>query len=81
MAIIMHVDDQMNTPKPWELKRLKSMRFGVAGDYFLIHYVDSKILNIASIASIKEQIKDKEHGMVNVIKITPKNVDISKLIG
>ena len=58
MTIILHIDDQMNKPAPWELKRLNSIRFSIAGDYFLIHYVESKVLNIASIALIKEQVKD-----------------------
>ena len=67
MTIVLHIDDQMNTPEPWEEKRLQSMRYGILGDHFLIHYVNSKFLNIASIASIREQIKGKEHGMVNQI--------------
>ena len=67
MTIILHVDDQMNTPEPWELKRLESVRFLIAGDHFMIHYVNSKTLNIASMASIKEQIKSMEHGMVNQV--------------
>ena len=67
MTIILHIDDQMNEPKPWEWKRLNSIRYVIAGDHFLIHYVESKILNIASIASIKEQVKCMEHGMVNEV--------------
>ena len=58
MTIILHYNDQMNTPKSWDLKRLDSLQFVIVGDHFLIHEVDSKILNIASIASIKEQVKD-----------------------
>ena len=67
MTIILHIDDQMNTPKPWELKRLESIRYGIAGDHFMIHYVNSKVLNIASMASIKEQVKGLEHGLVNQV--------------
>ena len=67
MTIILHIDDQMNTPKPWELKRLNSIRYAIVGDHFLIHYVESKTLNILSIASIKEQVKGMEHGMVNEV--------------
>ena len=57
MIIILHIDDQMNTPKAWKLKRLESIRYGISGDHFMIHYVNSKVLNIASIASIKDQVK------------------------
>ena len=54
MTIILHVDDQMNTPKPWDLKRLESIRYVIEGDHFMIHFVNSKFMNIASMASIKE---------------------------
>ena len=67
MTIILHIDDQMNTPKPFELKRLDSIRYNIAGDHFMIHYVNSMVLNIASLASIKEQVKSLEHGMVNQV--------------
>ena len=50
MTIILHIDDQMNTPKPFKLKRLESIRYSIAGDHFLIHYVLAEVLNIASIA-------------------------------
>ena len=50
MTIILHIDDQMNTPKKWEQKRLNSLRYVIVGDHFLIHYVESKNLNIVSIA-------------------------------
>ena len=80
MTIILHIDDQMNTPEPWELKRLESVRFLIAGDHFMIHYVDSKALNIASMASIKEQVKGMEHGMVNQVEIELKRIDIYQLI-
>ena len=54
MTIILHIDDQIyDTPKPWQLKRLLSIRYGIEGDHFMIHYVNSRFLNIASIASIK----------------------------
>ena len=82
MTIILHIDDQIyDSPKPWELKRLESFRYGIEGDHFMIHYVNSKVLNITSISSIKEQVKGMKHGMVNQVKIKPKSVDISKLIG
>ena len=54
MTIILHIDDQIyDTPKHLELKRLESIRYGIEGDHFMIHYVNSRFLNIASIASIK----------------------------
>ena len=67
MTIIMHYDDQMNSPKTDYLKRLNSLQYVIEGDHILIHEVDSKILNIASIASIKEQVKDMKLGMVNEV--------------
>ena len=78
MTIILHVDDQMYTPTPkdWELKRLESVRYIIAGDHFLIHYVHSKALTIASMASIKAQVKGMEHGMVNQVEIELKRIDI-----
>ena len=65
MTIVLHIDDQMNTSKPWELKRLESIRCNIAGDHFMIHYVNSTVLNIASMASIF--VKGLEHGMVNQV--------------
>ena len=69
MTIILHIDDQMNTPEHFELKRLESVRFLILGDHIMIHYVDSKALNIASMASIKAQVKGMEQGMVNQVEI------------
>ena len=59
MTIFLHIDDQMitPTPEPWELKRLESIRYGIEGDHFMIHYVNSKVLNIASMALIKDKVK------------------------
>ena len=67
MIIILHIDDQMNTPEPWELKNLKSIRYVIEGDHFMIHYVNSKVLNIGSMAQIKKQVKGLEHGIVNEV--------------